>query len=170
MELSNRYWKSKADNYIKWSSLKSSSSSSKLSEFYSKLSSTRKSPKAVSIPSWKVFRNQIRNNVSPPKFERPKLDHYSNLASFRSNSPKLNGSPLWRSRIRNVSIHSNVSGHSSPKPTKSNKITQIIKIDDLRKAIEVLSEAEETEILNLPDHYVQELREFCKIVREKISH
>ena len=51
MELSNRSWKSKADNYIKWSSLKSSSSSSKLSEFYSKLSSTRKSPKAVSIPS-----------------------------------------------------------------------------------------------------------------------
>ena len=171
MELSNYSWKSKGESFLsKYSNLKNTSSTSKLSEFRSKLTSCRKSPTTISIPSWKVFRSQIRNNVSPPRVEKPKFEHYSDIASFRSNSPKLNGSPLWRNRIRNgSSIHSNLSEHSSPKPVRSNKIFQIIKIEELRKGIEAINEMDNEEFKNLPSRYLQELQEFCKIVKERIK-
>lgn len=168
MDLSNCSWKSKMDSYFMQRPLLSSNSStSKLSDFHTKILSRKKSPSTLSIPSWKVFRSQIRNNISPPRVEKPKFEHYSDLASFRSNSPRLN-SPSWRSRVRNGSIHSNIS-NSSPKLQRPNRIFQIIKIEDLRKAAELISEMDEHEVNSLPDRYIQELKELCKVIRDKIK-
>jgi hypothetical protein len=169
MDLYRNTWKTKSEVYsLLPSRLKASSSTSKLSEFHSKLTSKGKSPQILSIPSWKVFRSKIRNNVSPPRLERPKLDHYTDLASFRSSSPRIGGSPLWKNRIRNGSIHSNVSTPSSPKPGRSNKVFQVIKIEELKKIVEVLNDIDENDINSLPMRYIQELKELCKVIKERL--
>ena len=149
--------------------LSGNSSTSRLSDFHSKILSRKQSPSPISIPSWKVFRSQIRNNASPPRVEKPRFDHYSDVASFRSNSPRLNGSPLWRNRIRNGSIHSNISGNPSPKSQRPSRVFQIIKIEDLRRAADAINDMDENDISSLPTRYLQELKEFCRAVKDKIK-
>ena len=167
--MSNYSWKPKQDGYSLWKSTLKSSSSSKLSEFHSKLVSKTKVSSNISIPSWKVFRSQIRNNVSPPRLEKPKLDYYSDIASFRSNSPRVQISPSWRSRMRSGSITSNVSGTSSPRLSRPSKVVEVIKIEELRRAVELLSNMDESEVSSLPTRYIQEMQEFSKVVKEKIK-
>lgn len=169
MDIPKYSWKRPESMLYYKPSLKYSSSSSKLQEFHSKLMSGRKSPSNLSIPSWKAFKSQIRSNVSPPRFERPKLDHYSDITSFRSSSPRLNGSPLWRSRIRNGSIGSNISATSSPKPMRPSTSFQVIKIEDLRRAIELLKDMDESDISSLPSRYLQEMQEFCRVIQERVK-
>ena len=170
MDFSNNSWKSKMDSYfLQRPLLSGNSSTSRLSDFHSKILSRKQSPSPISIPSWKVFRSQIRNNASPPRVEKPRFDHYSDVASFRSNSPRLNGSPLWRNRIRNGSIHSNISGNPSPKSQRPSRVFQIIKIEDLRRAADAINDMDENDISSLPTRYLQELKEFCRAVKDKIK-
>lgn len=158
-------WGLKSNNLFK-PSIKSTSSANKLAEFHSKLISCKRSSNYITIPPWKVFRSQIRGNVSPPRVEKPTFDHYSDIASFRSSSPRANISPTWRSRARPGSILSSCSGKSSPRPSPS---VQILRIEELRKAIQVLNEMTDEEFNSLPQKYALEMYEFCQIIKERVK-
>ena len=158
-------WGLKSNNLFK-PSLKPVSSASKLAEFHSKLISCKRTSNYITIPPWKVFRSQIRTNVSPPRIEKPTFDHYSDIASFRSSSPKANISPSWRSRARPGSILSNCSGKSSPRLTQN---VQIIRTEELRKAIQAINEMTEEEFNSLPQKYALEMYEFCQVVKERVK-
>jgi hypothetical protein len=109
----------------------------------------------------------MRSNASPAKVERPKFEHYSDINSFRSNSPRAAVSPLWRVK-RTGSIVSNLSGKSSPKPALALNL-QVVRTEELRKAIQVINEMNDEEISRVPKEYAQELYEFCKVVRDRIK-
>lgn len=156
-------------------SLKSSSSTSRLAEFHSKLISCKRTSNYISIPTWKVFQSQIRGSTSPSKIEKPRFDHYSDIASFRSNSPRAAASPLWRVKSRTGSIASNLSGKSSPKPigrsanVNLNPNLQVIRTEELRKAIQLVNEISDEDLMMIPRDYAEELYEFCKVVRDRIK-
>lgn len=158
-------WGLKSNNLFK-PSLKSTSSASKLAEFHSKLISCKRTSNYITIPPWKVFRSHIRSNVSPPRVEKPTFEHYSDITSFRSSSPKANISPSWRSRPRPGSITSNYSGKSSPKLAPN---LQIIRTEELRRAIQALNEMTDEEFSTLPQKYVLEMHEFCQIIKDRVK-
>lgn len=169
-------------NHLEWKSdslfkpsLKSTSSTSRLAEFHSKLISCKRTSNYISIPTWKVFQSQIRGNTSPTKLEKPRFDYYSDITSFRSNSPRAGASPLWRVKGRTGSIASNLSGKSSPKPTGKalnvnlNQNLQVIRTEELRKAIQAVNEMSDEDLGMIPRDYAEELYEFCKVVRDRIK-
>ena len=154
---------------------KSSSSTSRLAEFHSKLISCKRTSNYISIPTWKVFQSQIRGSTSPSKIEKPRFDHYSDIASFRSSSPRAAASPLGRVKGRTGSIASNLSGKSSPKPSgrsvnvNLNLNLQVIRTEELRKAIQFVNEMSDEDLMLIPRDYAEELYEFCKVVRERVK-
>ena len=169
-------------NHLQWKndslfkpSLKSTSSSSRLTEFHSKLISCKRTSNYISIPTWKVFQSQIRGSTSPAKIEKPRFDYYSDVSSFRSNSPRGGASPLWRVKGRTGSIGSNLSGKSSPKPsgkvlnTNLTQNLQVIRTEELRKAIQALNEMSEEDLGLIPQDYAEELYEFCRVIRKRIK-
>jgi hypothetical protein len=158
---------SRNDGNPLFKSFYSSSSVSQLGEFKNKLISARKPVSLISIPSWKVFRNQVKSNVSPVKLNKPRFECYSDAASFRTNSPKGSKSPLWKSRIRQQTSFSSVSVKSSPKNGRGKRIMTILRNEELVKAAEVLADMDESDLSQLPGSYLKNLAEFCSAFDEK---
>lgn len=145
----------------------SSTSVNQLGEFRNKLMCSRKGVNKISIPSWKVFRNQVKLNVSPKKLDRPRLECYSDTNSFRTSSPKESKSPAWKSRLRLQSGTSYLSGNSSPKLGSYRKVMQILKAEDVMKAVEAISEMDESEFNMLPGSYIKSLVDLCNVLDDK---
>ena len=82
---------------------------------------------------------------------------------------------MWRVKGRTGSIASNLSGKSSPKPTGKalnvnlNQNLQVIRTEELRKAIQAVNEMSDEDLGMIPRDYAEELYEFCKVVRDRIK-
>ena len=153
-------------NFV-FKSMYSSTSVSQLGEFRNKLMYSRKGVNQISIPSWKVFRNKVKVNASPVKAYKPRLECYSDVNSLRTNSPKGSRSPPWKSRLRQQSGVSSLSGKSSPKMERNRKIMQVLKADDLSKAAEIIGEMDESEFNMIPGSYIKSLVELCNAFDDK---
>lgn len=148
-------------------SIYSSTSVSQLGEFRNKLMYSRKGVNQISIPTWKNFRNKVKANVSPVKVYKPRLECYSDANSFRTNSPKGSRSPPWKSRLRQQSGISSLSGKSSPKMERYRKFMQILKAEDISKAAEVIGEMDESEFNMIPGSYIKSLVDLCNVFDDK---
>lgn len=148
----------------------SNSSVSKLGEFHKKLIASTKSSNSLSIPNWKVFRTQVNCKISPKNLQKPKLDYYSDISSFRTNSPTSQGSPMWRSKVRQGSIISNFSGKISPIARGNSKLMQVLKLEDLKKGVETIYQMNKEDFDSLPSAYLQNICELSEIVRKRIMN
>lgn len=160
-------WSNNESNNL-FKSFHTNSSVSRLGEFHKKLIACTKLSSSTVIPNYKVFRNQVKSNYSPKSVNKPKFDYYSDISSFRTFSPKSQNSPAWKYRVRTSSITLNLSGKSSPKSLRTNKLMEILRFDDLKKVVETVRGMNEEEFSSLPSSYLQFLSEFSEIVRKKL--
>ena len=161
---------SKGEGINLFKSFHSNSGVSRLGEFHKKLIASTKSSNSMSIPNLKVFRVQVNSKVSPRNYQKPKLDYYSDISSFRTFSPTSQGSPLWRSKVRHGSISSNFSGKISPIAQRSSKLMQVLKLEDLKRVVETIHQMSREDFNNLPSGYLKQISELSDVVRKRIMN
>ncbi|CAG9324583.1 unnamed protein product [Blepharisma stoltei] len=155
----------------------------RLGDLKYKLESSFRPPKNNGDLSWKAFRTEIRTQ-STRNFIVPSLSHYQDISSFRSTTPKQRSVLVSPGRARHYSGHSKQFLHSrtssplmlSPSSIRDNfnftmdkkRIQEIICLEDLHRAIEVIEEMSETDCNQLTIGYKQALLKFCSRTMSKV--
>lgn len=112
------------------------------------------------------------------------MSHYSDLSSFRAVTPSSAKNPSPMSRLKPQSdLFFSLKTSRSPSPVllsprvrssrlnvegSTRKLQDVLKIEDIRKALEVLAGMSDKELKQLPFSYSQELTKFCSQTLNKV--
>lgn len=168
----------------------------RLTEFRSRLESTLSQTKSsTTSASWKTFRSDFKQPMLSPKSNGlGKLSHYESLSTFRANSPRRllqqprTQSPLAKFRdnpelfykkisparpgtpggLVNSSA-SNMPSTYSSKPMRGRVLSDVLRLDDLSRAIEVLEDMTDLEIRSLGLGYTRELMRLASAVQGRLG-
>jgi hypothetical protein len=107
------------------------------------------------------LKDEYYRSTSPKQNSSPRLNHYKNLANFKSftNSPIALTKPKTEMMKRSgLSYNFDV---INGQDRKNEKLSDLISIEDLNKAINVVMKGG---MKNMPRIYAAQLREFCNEV------
>ncbi|CAG9334868.1 unnamed protein product [Blepharisma stoltei] len=176
----DRFFESK----YKVDKLSRQNSNDRLSDFKQKLELSFKSQKS-SQSNWKAFRSEVKTKPATSTSTIPNFSLYQDLSHFRPTTPTSpkTRSPFSRIKPQIDQFFKKPMTSRSPSPSilsprvrsprlnlyeNQRKLQDVLKIEDLRKGIEILDEMADQDIKGLPLSYSKELTRFCSQALSKV--
>ncbi|CAG9326392.1 unnamed protein product [Blepharisma stoltei] len=160
-------------------------SNDRLNDFKQKLELSFKSQKS-SQSNWKAFRSEIKPKPIASSSLIPSLSHYQDISHFRPTTPTSPkpGSPLFRIKPQIDEFFRGLNASRSTSPIivspkarspwvnlnlNKKSLQEALRIENLRKGIEILEEMNDQDFRRLPSSYTQDLSKFCRKALNKVK-